>query len=331
MKTSGRYAFADCDGEGLLLDLRTGSLYQLNKSAAAVWKEALSDVPPAKIAELLSQRYGLSGVTAQQHVTAALALEPGHDEASLSSDPYLYERSADTYTLSRDGIPLLTIDAAGGWLRLSSPGAVPAAELPMVLQAVSPKLMSLRGHFVLHGSAVVLGQAVVAFCGKSGAGKTTTARAFAAAGAILVCEDKLVVRRDAGLFMAVLGGERSIMSWVAEESVRLAAGETITCNGLDRALSGDSLPIEAIGFLDSTRRAGSTITGSLLSAADAARSRFGNAFFGSDAAVDWTRQLQSAADATRRLRAYAVTAPAGVVQLRAAAQDFANAGRWLIP
>jgi len=60
-------------------------------------------------------------------------------------------------------------------------------------------LLALRGQFVLHGSAVALGDSALAFVGVSGQGKSTMAAMFCAAGASLVTDDVLPLGFGNGL------------------------------------------------------------------------------------------------------------------------------------
>ncbi len=255
-----RYALIDFGEDGLLLDLVSGNLFELNQSAALVWSRALAGAPANAVAETLASRYGLPLSAAREDVDRALALDPAGASNDLDG-PYLYARSAGGYLLSHDSLPLLRVDEDGR--SVQSADAEPAArrDWPMILQAIAPKLLSLRGHLVLHSSAVLLGQSILAFAGKSGAGKTTTARALASAGAHLLCEDKLLLRRDADRFEAVVEGERRIMNWVASAAAELSAGRAARCDALDDAATGESHPIAAIGFLDVARRSGTSLAG----------------------------------------------------------------------
>lgn len=53
----------------------------------------------------------------------------------------------------------------------------------------------LLDRVVLHAAAIVLGESVLLFCGPKGAGKSTLTVALAAAGAVILAEDHVVVRR----------------------------------------------------------------------------------------------------------------------------------------
>ncbi|MCA9314678.1 MAG: hypothetical protein KDB73_04235 [Planctomycetes bacterium] len=77
--------------------------------------------------------------------------------------------------------------------------------LPILLAGtVASFLLALRGSTVLHASAVLIGERVLAFVGDSGQGKTTLAAVMCSAGATLVADDVLVV--DAGPPAMCLGG-----------------------------------------------------------------------------------------------------------------------------
>lgn len=72
----------------------------------------------------------------------------------------------------------------------------PATTRHLLLNQVLPLVLSRRGRLVLHASAVSWNGQVTAFIGRSGSGKSTMAAACAAAGAQVVTDDCLVVRRD---------------------------------------------------------------------------------------------------------------------------------------
>ena len=79
----------------------------------------------------------------------------------------------------------------------------PATTRHLLLNQVLPLVLSRRGRLVLHASAVSWNGSVTAFIGRSGAGKSTMAAACAAAGALVVTDDCLVLRRDTACWLAV--------------------------------------------------------------------------------------------------------------------------------
>lgn len=66
-------------------------------------------------------------------------------------------------------------------------------------------LMIMRGHAVLHGSAVQLGDVALAFIGRSGMGKSTMATLMCADGARLITDDVLRVDLDGSTPLCHLG------------------------------------------------------------------------------------------------------------------------------
>lgn len=75
-----------------------------------------------------------------------------------------------------------------------------------MINQILPLVLSRRGRLVLHASAISCRGHVSGFLGRSGAGKSTIAAACAAAGAAIVTDDCLVVRRD---------GAGATASWLA--------------------------------------------------------------------------------------------------------------------
>ena len=70
-----------------------------------------------------------------------------------------------------------------------------------------------RGHFLLHASAVVVNNKAIIFAGKRGAGKSTTAAAFAQNGYPALTDDMVVVAFDAKNKPVVLPGFPQIKIW----------------------------------------------------------------------------------------------------------------------
>jgi hypothetical protein len=293
----------------------------LNEAAAHIWANSLGGSPASAVAEALAVRYGLTLAAARQDVANTLTLESDGTTIDEPDGQYVYQRSSGGYLFSRESVPLLEVEQQGRFIRLADGAS--AGEAASALQAVSPKLLALRGHLVLHASAILLDRSIIALSGRSGAGKTTTARALARVDAKLISEDKLLFRPAGDRIEAMVDGERSVMEWVAAAAAQLSAGKPISCEGLDDAAAGESRPLRAIGFLDSRRRSGTSIQAVRLDRAEATRAFFRSTFHGSDQPADWQRLLEAAADATSRLSAHALTVPDGLPALEAAARNFA--------
>jgi Coenzyme PQQ synthesis protein D (PqqD) len=317
------FSLIEFSNGGLLLDLRSGGLFRLNESATSIWSERLGGNSEVEIANALATTYGLSVADARQHVTNTLDLDAQQEKAPLSSEEYIYERSANSYVFSRSGVGILKIDIDTFDIRANRIGALKQIDVLSALLSVSPKLMALRGHLVLHASAVNVNGRVVAFGGSSGAGKTTTARAMVRSGASPFCEDKLIIRTGTDRIDAIADSESSLLKWVREAAIDLWDGRTVSCVDLEQAcLNGSLLPMVEIGFVDSHRRNGDTIAAVTMSVLDAASAIFCNSFYGSDESADWRRQLELAGALAKRLVGRALTMPAGIGPLETAAIEY---------
>jgi hypothetical protein len=314
MTRLANHALVKFDAGGLLLDLQSGGLFQLNESATFVWERWLAEMTLPEIASALAETYSIAAEMAEEHVAAALATK------TIGPPPpteFVYERSANRYIFSRGDQPILAIDERDGSIALAGPQN-DKADLRNVLLAVAPKLLALRGHYVLHASAVILDGEVSAFCGESGAGKTTTARALAHAGAPLVCEDKLVVRTRGERVEAVPGIEMELLRWSQAAAESLAIGAGTFCPDLDRVNRERPLVVRELGLIDAMRRAGEEVVAIPLTPLAGASGIFRNAFYGSDVSHDWERQLKWASEIAHRIVTYDLTMPAGTARLAAA-------------
>ncbi len=86
---------------------------------------------------------------------------------------------------------------AGSLIRVQAhPQVDPALVADAVTHLALAVLLFQRGFFLLHASAVNIGDAVIAFAGETGAGKSTTAAAFVALGARNIADDVVAVKLD---------------------------------------------------------------------------------------------------------------------------------------
>jgi hypothetical protein len=102
----------------------------------------------------------------------------------------------------------------------------------LLLGSALSTLLSLRGHSVLHASAVQTDLGVVAFVGGSGRGKTTLAALCCAAGAALVSDDVLRVESSDGRAWCFSGSrELRLRPAAAELAGILDSGREHTVDG----------------------------------------------------------------------------------------------------
>jgi hypothetical protein len=321
MTATARHSLVRFDDGGLLLDLESGALFQLNESAAEIWEGRLAGKSTDALAAALTAAHSLSASIARSHVVAALT---GLNVECQPNGEYRYERSGNHYVFSREGVPLIRVNDAGDVIEWAGAQAIDIGEIRNVLLAISPKLLALRGNLVLHASAVLLNDAVVALCGESGAGKTTTARALVRAGATPVCEDKLIVRSGRSGPEALMGTEQTIDTWSRTAATSLMSGTHAGSPVLDETAA--TCIVRELGFIDVSRRTGNTFQGTPLSPIAAAAAIFRNSFYGSDVGADWQRQLTAAVAVARGLDAYALATPDGLASLETAAVDLVGRG-----
>ena len=73
------------DGEAIIVNLVTGTYYQLTDSGAHVWEALEAGIPATEIGQLLAERYGVEGTVTDADV-AALVREL-QDEELIVPDP----------------------------------------------------------------------------------------------------------------------------------------------------------------------------------------------------------------------------------------------------
>jgi hypothetical protein len=174
------------------------------------------------------------------HVTSEVPLEPFLAQAAAEGDgakvtvwvglPGGNRQSTDVEFSPDGAIRILIRDGALAYIEPRA-GLHPVAVAEYVSGIVLAVLLQQRGAFVMHASAVRVNGAVVAFTGRSGAGKSTTAGIFAAAGHPVVTDDFLPLRID-GASVTCVGGPGALKLL---EPVRQAGGAS---TALGKGLSG---------------------------------------------------------------------------------------------
>ena len=319
-----RYALVGTQQAALLVDIDTGAIFALNESAYLVWKHYLNGATLDWIATSLAARYKIAPQTAWRDVQAAIApqIEVGH---SVPTSEFTYARGSSGYVLSFQGFPIFEIAESGDSLRALDFTRNRPELARRLLQAAVPKLLALRGHFVLHASAVETDCGVIAFSGPSGAGKTSTARAFVRAGANLICEDKLLLLpRHGGAVDAVLAGESGLQSWIETAADDLLVGRSVSSQELLALFETRCAPLRQIGFLAVSRRNTPAIVARRLSLGDAASAIFQNSFLGSNEPTTWIRQLERSLGIAGSIEMFDLTMPDGLRSLDEATASIAQ-------
>jgi hypothetical protein len=322
-----RFALAPLDGAGVLLDLLTGGVYELNAGAAQICMALARGEAEAAIVERLARSFGLSRATAVHDVRTVLAqLTQLAAETQVIRPPHLltFEATADGFLMRYRGQAILRIDPSGRSLVYEAdPGQI-GIEPILLLRWAVPHLLALQHQPVLHGSAVQHGEGVLAFSGYTGAGKTTLARQFAAIGATLVSEDLLVISCEQDVPAVFVEGETVLHNWAAEQSPQLMGGGTvrIDADGLREAVRGATLPLHELLLVDRGRRSGAVIATQSLPPAEALVCLLEHGFGEVPHRKVWAELLETCRIIASASSIRRATLPQGLEALQAAARSY---------
>jgi hypothetical protein len=325
LRFGDRFAVEILADGGIAIDLATGDYTRMNRTAASICRVLAAANDETQVAAKVAAALG---IPAEEAVRAIDAVEKSLARPATRGRPpgdFRYEPEAgrEGYLLFSGGIPRLRARADGTAVRLVG-GRGRTAEIYEYVRAIAPKLIFLRGGAVVHGAACVTGGSLRAYCGESGAGKTTTARAFARAGGQLFSEDLLVLTGAAPAEVLVLG-ENLVHGWARESAERLAADPELelgTSSLLER-LSGQTRTIDEIWMLDVRRRGREdAISTRALPATEAAAAIMACLFLGAATDAGWRRFLSTSAALAAAVPIFVADVPEGVDRLAAAASRY---------
>ena len=166
---------------------------------------------------------------------------------------------------------------------------------------------------------------MLVFSGRSGAGKTTTARAFERAGARLVSEDLLDglggVNLDRRAARLAIGGEaRDPPGSSSKRRISHARRPTRSVQAARSLWGGPPRSVAQILLVDATRRAGQSIQRDELAHPDALVALIESAYIASPDARAWRARFVLLRDLVCRVATSRVTMPEGLPALEAAAR-----------
>ncbi len=321
-----RFDVIAIDGEGLLIDRESGGVFRLNRTACEIWAALTAGKTIVEISRHLSRRFGLDEQQAERDTRAVLQEVPDLPPKPII-DPFHWAVTAHGYGFFEGERLVCEIDSTGASLWLADGARPTEAEARGYLKSVAPKILALRDVFILHASAVEIDGALLVFSGRSGAGKTTSARAFARTGARLASEDLLVLVPSPVGPQAVIGGEAAILAWIFEHAARLASApeQAVSCEPLAHCAEGPRLPIAQILLIDAGRRAGERIELEALASPDALVALIESAYFASPDARHWRARFVPLRDLAGVAATSRVTMPARLSVLDTAVTAFLQA------
>jgi hypothetical protein len=287
-----RYDLVEVDGEGVLVDSQSGAVYRLNSTGYKIWAAMFAGQSVVAIVDSLVNDFGLHQEQAENDVIGVLDRLPEVPRC-LPPSQYRWGATPRGYGFFEKERLLCDVNLRGDSLRLGDAVTPTDAQARAYLKSVVPRLLALRGIDVLHASAVDLKGSLLVFSGRSGAGKTTSAKAFARGGALLVSEDLLVLADQRNAPEAIVDGENTLRTWVAEQAARLVSlpDQPIDCAGLDRCATGSRSPIGRILLLDAERRVGDQIQVEELPRPEALVALMESIYFASNDTSSWRSSL----------------------------------------
>jgi hypothetical protein len=319
----GRHLLRQFPDGAVVIDIDSGDLLQLNSTGALVYRHLARGADVEATAGFLAEEFGIPTVQARADVSSFLHLKAAVVLGRQPGDPSPFEYivSGDTATVRRLGVPVLHVHPSGRWITLEQ-GLTEATRAALLW--VVPKLLVLQGFPVLHASAVSVAGTCVAFSGASGAGKTTLAHAFAAAGAPLVAEDAFIVRLDETKAVAgVSAVEARARAWVDRALAMVRSGDNrVECHTLFDGNEPPSIPLSLIAFLDPARRTGTALQARPLGTTDTAVSLLRNLFWGAVDSAAYGRGLEWSAALATTVAGAELTVPGGLPHLEAAARRY---------
>ncbi len=320
-----RFSLIEIDDEGVLLDRDDGAVFRLNRTACTIWAAVMSGQSIPAVAATMARRFGIGSEQAERDVRMALVDRPGDATVGGAAtgahqSAFRWQETTTGYAFLDHDVITCEVDPGGAMLRLPPHACPTESEARARIRSVVPRILALRGVHLLHASAVELRGALLVITGPSGAGKTTSARAFARTGARLVSEDLLVFEATSAGSRAITSGEATIRAWVAEQSAKLARrpDEPIDCRDLVRCIEGPQVGIGSIWIIDAARRAGHRIELEQLRPVDALVATMESVYFASFDADTWAARFDSLRQLVASVTASRTTMPDGLAALDAA-------------
>lgn len=300
-------AMFEGEREGVVLDRDSGAYFRVNATAARICAALAVDATTEEVA-------ARAGVPPAD-VDMVMARVAEVVQRTREPTPVRFERG-DELTMWYAGEPVLALDRGGRRVR-----AVPGARaLGHALWCAVPHLLALLGVPPWHASAVVRGGRVTAFTGGTGAGKTTAARAFGAAGADVIADDLVVIASDGGV---TLDAERRLRAWAGARAARLSEAWLDTADLID-AIDGPTVPLGRLYALDGRRTGDGGFCSAELSRADGLVVLLDNAFAETEVAAAWDAVWQRAHSLAVGVPVHRLRVPNGVDALRAAASRYSD-------
>lgn len=198
-------------------------------------------------------------------MTVGFQLEAPRSQAALDTEPFYrwtfqdgtvwtaFHRKGPSFLLRFPGLADFELAPDGrhatGW---PAPDVSAATVHHLFLNQVLPLALSKQGQLVLHGSAVEIADAGVAFLGESGKGKSTLAASFATSGFRFLTDDGLQLEWSSEGGCLALPSHPSIRLW-ADSQDALVGGDAPSAPPVQFTRKARFLAGQDIAFCDAPR------------------------------------------------------------------------------
>jgi hypothetical protein len=319
---AARYACVEAGKGGVAVDLVSGMYWSLNSTAVRIVGRMLG-TPADELITRVAHDFAISEWEASRAIEAVTqGFTARGPTPAVPTDNFPYRRSGKEYILYHQERPLLHIDAAGAQARLAAPGPV-GFPLGHILRLASPKVLQVNGVTVMHAAAVGQDRLTVV-SGRSGAGKSTTARFLVEAWhAPAFADDLLILEEHDRAPRARAGAEAAIYRWCDEAGLQLAAhpDRPIELSGLLAAATDPSaalVPIDHVMLVAVDRRGGNDLALERLTPEAAIIEMASTVFLGAAEPATVLHFFRACAALARSVSISRASVPDGLPGLRAA-------------
>ncbi len=321
---SERYVWSAFPEGGVVLDLEVGTYFRANATVLHVCEALAASTATEQVARDVAARLKIDVPTAEGAIAQILSDLHAQAEPKPIGGAFVYRSTGSGYALFDGDRPFIEVDTSGRSVRLCLPARDSPMPVQQALRSLMPKMFLLQGMSVLHVSSCLMSDNLLAFGGASGAGKTTTVRAFAEAGAKVVSEDTLVVSWENGVPSVFLDSEKALRAFAARGAARLQADPTgpIDCGELQSIANGPRRRIDRLWFLDPARRQGIEFQTVMLPKAEALVEFLDGSFLASHERGSWRRYFTECTGLATHVETLRATTPESVAALLAAARRY---------
>jgi len=305
---------------GLLVGRKSGQILTLNRSATTVWHRHLAGKDTDDIVSWILEQTEMAPGDVRKMVEDILS--PKTESAQTADKEYRYEPDGEGYRMSNEGRDRLWYSNNGNCVRWIDDERSPE-RIGDCLWTALPRLLFLKGQYLLHGSAINhRGQAML-FVGDNGAGKSSAARAFATKTTSVCGDDKIAIGVDSSTGAVVPNAEPFYKKWVMDARLILKSSMNSIAGPELYDGSGAELPVTSVFFLSPAQRESTTVCRfESMGATEAAGMLFRQFFFGNNAHALWQVPLHWSAHVANRARCGRLYVPNDLETFRSSAEKF---------